>query len=529
MRRTSGLDAASEDIRVDADRRQSVDGSELTTQLGIDESEIDWRKSFTNFDTADERALAEISDTIASAARELPDDLEAHVGDHRDALVYLDRSTKTFEQLKSAHASYLADLGRGSYGQEYFDKRARIGRIHDMLGLGPKVYLGAYSVYFEGLLEAVSEELKSSVDEESAAADLVDETVTYAMALFKLVNLDQQVVMDTYIHSANRELERELDRQQAVADDVEDQVRESQATAAAVVETSKEIESLVEIQVDSVNEVADETADMSATVEEIASTADNVADTSARAKQLADEGRGAATDAIERMEQIDESTTTVAANVDDLEAQIDEIDVVAAGLVDGRPLPGDWRLINHTFAVDDDAVDRYLPARFHDDHLALLDLAGGDLLGLPVVSHRGRIGGHFQQFLEGRPSLPHCPPFEVAAEAEQADHGRGFPVLADDDGPDCGQRYQRLDAERPVDYLVVGGLRDVVATYDCRQDEYGGACHLETREVAQAPAATVQQATRRGDDGVPVSPVVLRDRLFGHGVRRAGACSPGFR
>lgn len=317
------------DFEVGEERRRQVDGSRMTTKLGIDRAEIEWRKSFTNFTETDEQALSEISETIERAASELPDDLESHVYDHEEALVYLDRSTKGFDQLKQAHREYLTDLGSRSHGQAYFDQRARIGRIHDMLGLGPKVYLGAYSVYFGGLVEAIGEQVKKQAATGSMHIDdAIDQTIEYVMALFKLINLDQQVVMDTYIHSANQELERELEQQRSVAETVRHSVGESQQMASEITANSDEIGDLAQTQVESVNEVSEEVSDMSATVEEIASTAQEVAATSTRAEDLADDGRDAATEAIEVMEQIDQSTGIVEDDVDRLNDRIDEVDEI---------------------------------------------------------------------------------------------------------------------------------------------------------------------------------------------------------
>jgi len=318
-----------EEIRVDDERRRQVDGSQITSELDIDKDEIAWRKSFTDFDRTDEQALAEIVDVLEQTATELPDELETHVHDHEEALVYLSRSTKGFEQLKQAHRGYLKDLGSGSYGQEYFDRRARIGRIHDMLGLGPKVYLGAYSVYFGGLVDAVAEEMKDRTAADSLdTGEAIDELVEYVMALFKVINLDQQVVMDTYIHSANQELQSELDRQESVAEEVRGRVEDNREQATDIAETTDEIEEFARCQEESVGEISQEVSDMSATVEEIASTAGEVAKTSSRTEALADEGRDAATDAIDTMESIDGSTADVAEQVEQLEARIGEIDEV---------------------------------------------------------------------------------------------------------------------------------------------------------------------------------------------------------
>ncbi|RKD88647.1 heme-based aerotactic transducer [Halopiger aswanensis] len=325
----------SESVRVSSEQRQTVDGSELRKELGIDRSEIRWRKSFTDFTSDDIAALAELDELIESEAPALTDELERHIHDHEEALVFLDRSTKSFDQLKQAHTSYLTDLGSGSYDKEYFNQRARIGQIHNMLGLGPKIYLGAYSVYFGGLVDAIGKRMKERTEEGALTPDeLIDQTVEYVMALFKIINIDQQVVMDTYIHAANENLKEELDRQRRVASEVDDLVTESQKMAENVAERSAEIHTLSDRQTENIASVAEEVSNMSATVEEIAATADDVAATSQNAEELASDGQEAATRAIDAMETVDRSTRDVAADVDQLRERVDEIDEVVEVISD---------------------------------------------------------------------------------------------------------------------------------------------------------------------------------------------------
>lgn len=191
-----------EQVRVDETRRWSVDGEQLRRELGIDESEIRWRKSYTNFTEADVEALLELRDAIGRASPAIADDVEAHIRDHEEALVFLERSTLSFEQLKEIFVWYLNDIANGSYDEEYFNRRTRMGKIHDLLGLTPKYYLGAYSVFFGGLADVVGEQMKAEADDESLdVEEVIDRTLDYVMTLFKIINIDQQVEMDTYIHS----------------------------------------------------------------------------------------------------------------------------------------------------------------------------------------------------------------------------------------------------------------------------------------------------------------------------------------
>ena len=332
---------------IDDERRQRVNGTELTDDIGIDADEIAWRKAFTNFGAADERRLDEMADTIEPVIDGTVEAFYEHLEGYDETVEIFGRSTKGIDQLKGAQRQYLEQLIGGQYEQRYFGRRARIGKIHDMLDLGPKIYLGAYSVFYEHLIDALVDDAKARLTQTdggtaaasagSATADTgeslapeaaLEELGERMLSLLKLTNLDQQVAMDTYIHSYSQDIERRLEQQRSIANDVEDAAREAEAAGEEITESAAEISELADAQAGSMRDVAGEVSDMSATVEEIASTADEVAATSDRAEELAEDGRDAADDALSVMDSVGESSRTVVDDVGRLRERVDEIDEV---------------------------------------------------------------------------------------------------------------------------------------------------------------------------------------------------------
>jgi len=335
----------------DKDRRQ-VDGKQLTDEIGIDKDEIDWRKDFTRFDSADKRRLESMSDTFDRVANTLVEDFYDHLQLYSETIAILDSSSKPVEALKKSQSAYLRALGEGHYDNNYFDRRARIGKIHDMLDLGPKIYLGAYSVYYEGLLEAIAEDVKEElaypteegdfsseqstdgssepIDQNAGltAEEAVDAVTERALSTLKLLNLDQQVAMDTYIHSYSQQMERELERQEMVTDEIQAAVEELRQTSEDVAESSDGISDIAHDQAEQMSQVAGEVADLSATVEEVASTTDQVRSTSVDAKELAGEGQKSASTAIDAMESVEASAKEVSKDVDSLRDRVEEIDEI---------------------------------------------------------------------------------------------------------------------------------------------------------------------------------------------------------
>ena len=336
---------------VDDARRQTVDGTELAETMGLDAEEIAWRKSFNRFDESDAERLAELSPLFDSIADDVVDEFYDQLTSDDDAAEILGRSSKGLDALKRDQASYLKSLGRGEYDRSYFERRARVGKIHDMLDVGPKFYLGAYSVYYERLVEAIGDDVKREFEGDagadgdggllaglrgqSAGGDVdaaVDAVVERTLSLLKLFLLDQQVAMETYIHSYSEEARQQADRRRKLASQVERELRDPiddvHRSSQVVSDRAEDIRDIASEQVEDMERVAGEVSQMSATVEEIAATAEEVENTSVEAATRAANGEEAADEAIEVMEEVSEAAAEASEDVRRLQAKIDEVDGV---------------------------------------------------------------------------------------------------------------------------------------------------------------------------------------------------------
>ncbi|MEF8781300.1 MAG: globin-coupled sensor protein, partial [Haloferacaceae archaeon] len=366
--------------KIGTEERRRVDGSQLNEQIGIDGDEIEWRKRFTGFGPADAERLEEMEPLLDSIADDVVDEFYDHLQSHAESRAVIGSSSKGVEALKRTQTEYLRDLGAGTYDQSYFDRRARIGKIHDMLDLGPRMYLGAYAIYYRRLLSAIAEDVKRRATEGAdpgdkratdggAAADAdraaprgpdsggfddpgdefepalqaaaieggdpvesveeaVDEVVDRALSTLKLMNLDQQVAMDTYIESYSSRLEKELQRQDRVGEEVKNSVDELRDMSEDLSTSTQEIAEIADEQAEGMQEVAGEVSNLSATVEEIASTADEVEATSSRAEELAATGRESAREAVDVIEEVGDAADEVTEDVERLDDRIDEIDEI---------------------------------------------------------------------------------------------------------------------------------------------------------------------------------------------------------
>lgn len=154
--------------------------------------------------------------------------------------------------------------------------------------------------YKQSLIDRLNSTIGTDNDDQikEIVHDEIDEAFSDMLSILRIINLDMQIVSDTYIHSYSQNLKDELDQQQLVVQEVENAVKSSQQTANDIATRSDRISELSRNQADSMQSVSSELAGLSSTVEEIAATAEEVATTSETAEQRAREGKKAASYAI---------------------------------------------------------------------------------------------------------------------------------------------------------------------------------------------------------------------------------------
>ncbi len=347
---------SSTSVAIDDETRASVDGDALLSDIGIDAAEMERRKRYTRFTAADETRLAAIASDLEPATEGIIEAFYDHIHTDERVRSTIDRSSMPMEGLKSGQRRYLERLVGGEYGRDYFADRARVGRLHDLLGLEPDAYLGQYAVYYEEVLDVLAERAvdapNSDTDAESpsystatdavtgdsigestvakpTAAEAVEQFKTEALSVLKAFLLDQQLAIDTYVHSYVKDTEREATRQRElsrqVAERVGEPISDLRERTADVANEADRIDDLADEQSERMRQVSREANEMTATVEEVAATADEVATTSDEAASLADEGVEAAADAADVMTAVDEATTAVRDEMDRLQDRVEEI------------------------------------------------------------------------------------------------------------------------------------------------------------------------------------------------------------
>ncbi|ELY43064.1 methyl-accepting chemotaxis sensory transducer [Natronorubrum sulfidifaciens JCM 14089] len=357
-----------------------VDATELVDRIGLSENEIEWRKQFIEFSDDDVERLRRYEETFTRRGDDVADMFYEKIEDNPQVLEILDRSPRSIEQLKWSQQMYLVTLATGSYDQEYFQNRARIGKLHDMLEMPVKHYIGQYGIYYNLLLPIISEQIQDDIsaaireaierqselrddedvsggrlssllgrggddgddDEafETTIAELedelsvrIDERIDELHSLLKIINLDMQVAIDTYIDSyAN--VEELLDHQQDVTNRVSHALQDISMAGEAIATSVDDISTSVTEQSQQTRQASSEMQDISASVEELSTTTDTIAGRDDELLNAVESSEDHCEQATESVVELRESEADIREEVDAFKSIVAEIETLNDEIAD---------------------------------------------------------------------------------------------------------------------------------------------------------------------------------------------------
>ncbi|MBN9517497.1 STAS domain-containing protein [bacterium] len=94
---------------------------------------------------------------------------------------------------------YFLGLTEGEYGEAYLRNRLEIGRVHQRIGLAPRWYMGAYSIYMQLTFPRVL----------AAFAHDLEKGQRAFLALLKIITLDKELAVTTYIAAGEEIITRQ--------------------------------------------------------------------------------------------------------------------------------------------------------------------------------------------------------------------------------------------------------------------------------------------------------------------------------
>jgi signal transduction histidine kinase/DNA-binding response OmpR family regulator len=167
--------------------------------IRLSEQERQTRKQYLDFTEYDVALLKELSGLFHQHIDDIVDKFYEHLTRLKETRAFFP-TEEIVKRLKLAQKEYLQKIVEGMFDEKYFEHRLNVGKVHNRINLVPHWYLGTYNLYHRLIYPLIFETYK---DQPAKIRDTI-------LALDKIMNLDMQLAIDTYIHSYSAELQEKV-------------------------------------------------------------------------------------------------------------------------------------------------------------------------------------------------------------------------------------------------------------------------------------------------------------------------------
>ncbi|WP_083205139.1 globin-coupled sensor protein [Bacillus sp. FJAT-27264] len=207
----------------------------------------------------------------------------------------------SIERLKKTLSDHIIEIFDGNVNDEYIAKRLHIANIHKRVGLEPKWYLSAFQNLQNVFITVIHNEVSND-----------QERVAFVQTVTKLLNLEQQLVLEAYEKENIREKEIQY---QTVKNELKQKIAEF---SGELVDLSIDTNAAVEQLVASSNEVNDTFKRTAASAQE--------------SQGMAQDGREHLSDLTERINYIFERSQTMELSVNELSSSSKQIQKIVVAV-----------------------------------------------------------------------------------------------------------------------------------------------------------------------------------------------------
>ena len=149
---------------------------------------IDEVKAVSQLTDKDQALLEEMQPAIERQAPNVVDAFYEHLESFEKLHKILHAEPGRVDRLKGHLKAWLVGLGAGSYGEDYFDERYRIGKTHVEVGLEPRYVIAAMAFCRGKAAEMI-------VEAEYAADPQKDARI---VALNRVMDVDLNIMLQSY-------------------------------------------------------------------------------------------------------------------------------------------------------------------------------------------------------------------------------------------------------------------------------------------------------------------------------------------
>jgi len=145
---------------------------------------------YVHFGAEDAARLGRLGPVLGPHFDAIVDDFYSAIEAHPDALAVFEDAAQ-IERQKGFLRRWLVELFAGTYDDDYYERRARIGRAHVRIGLEQRYMFAAMNVVRDGLHEAL--------DLESSRGALGDATTSpFHRSLDRICDIELAIMLETY-------------------------------------------------------------------------------------------------------------------------------------------------------------------------------------------------------------------------------------------------------------------------------------------------------------------------------------------
>lgn len=161
---------------------------------------IEWerRKQFVGFTQEDARLLKELHPINEACADKIMEALYERFLSFDETRAFF-KEQSVLNRVKSLQKQYFLGLTGGEYGEQYLADRLHIGYVHRKVGLEPRWYMGAYSIYVQLVYSEIMQ----------ATRQTPEKAQKMFTSMLKIFTLDKELAMAAYIAPVEHEMNRQ--------------------------------------------------------------------------------------------------------------------------------------------------------------------------------------------------------------------------------------------------------------------------------------------------------------------------------
>ncbi|HEY7544823.1 MAG TPA: globin-coupled sensor protein [Blastocatellia bacterium] len=294
----------------------------LTDKFRIDSREQGQRKNYIKFTEEDIALLQEMQGVMEQSVDKVVEDFYAHMLTYTETRAFF-RDQETLNRVKTFQKDYLLGLCRGRYDEDYFERRLQIGVVHERINLVPKWYIGSYSNFTGLLLPLIAKRYRSKPKK----------MIRAIMALIKIMNLDQQLVIDTYIGSLIEKVSM-VEQLEKARDEIGKAIDSMSMLANDILSSTTQLASTAQQTAAAVSEASTTVEEVKHTAQISSQKASNVSDGAQRTMQVSHNGKEAVDESIDGLNRIRDQVESIAESVVRLSEQSHAIAEIIATVND---------------------------------------------------------------------------------------------------------------------------------------------------------------------------------------------------